>query len=83
MRSSTMAQEQPSAVRFFTSDHPALAQTVRWRLEKMRAQYIEQIGAGSAQDWGDYKHRAGVINGLDQAIQVCITIDGEMRKADR
>lgn len=78
-----MAQEAPSAVRFFTSDHPALANTLRGRLEKLRAQYVEQMGGGFAQDWGDYKRRAGEIGGIDQALQICIETDNDLRKGER
>lgn len=77
-----MAQERPSAVRLYAPDHPALAITVRSQIEQQRNKLIEENGTGNAQDWGDYKSRAGVIMGLDLALQICINIESEIRRQE-
>ena len=74
-----MANERPSAVRLFAPDHPALAVTVRARLEKQRENQIEQMATGYAQEWGDYKQRVGIVKGLDEAIQICLTVEQELK----
>jgi hypothetical protein len=70
-----MATQQPSAVRFFAVDHPAVAGTVRARLEKYRKEIFEQFPASS--DWGDFKFRAGRLQGIDDALQHCIDVENE------
>ena len=74
-----MANERPSAVRLFAPDHPALAVTVRARLEKQRENQIEQMATGYAQEWGDYKQRVGIVKGLDEAIQICLNVEQELK----
>lgn len=74
-----MATPTPSAIRLFAPDHPALAVTVRARLEKERNSQIEQMATGYAQDWGDYKQRVGIVKGLDEAIQICLNVEQELK----
>lgn len=69
-----------SAVRMFVPEHPAIARTVRGKLERRRAECAEQLAAGLAQDLSDYKHRSGVIRGIDEAIQMCIDTENELNK---
>lgn len=69
----------PSAVRFFSPDAPQLARTLRGKLEAQRRDLAAQIADGYAQDWADYKHRVGVIKGIDEAIQQCITIESDLK----
>lgn len=59
------------AVRLYAEDHPALARTLRAKLEKRQVELGGQLMAGSVQDWPDYKQRLGVIRGLDEAIELC------------
>jgi len=66
----------PTAVRLFASDHPALARTVKARLERRRLELIEQLTG--AQDWADYKHRIGVIEGLREAAMHCDDVHKEL-----
>ena len=70
--------DRPSAVRIFAPEHPNLARTLRAKLEKERAGLAANITDGLAQDWADYKHRAGVIKGIDAAIQLCINAESEL-----
>lgn len=76
-----MATQQPSAVRFFAVDHPAVAGTVRARLEKYRRELVEQFQ--SAVDWGDFKYRSGRLQGVDDAIQHCIDVENESAERTR
>ena len=69
-----------SAVRLFVPDHPALPNTIRGRLEQRRAELIEQVGAGMACDWADYRLRTGVIRGLEQAISMSVAVEKELNR---
>jgi hypothetical protein len=69
-----------SAVRFFQVEHPQVARTVKAKLEAARKNAAAQIVDGYAQDWADYKHRVGVIAGLDIGIQACIDAEAEMNE---
>lgn len=70
-----MATQRPFAVSFFPVDHPAIAGTVRGRLEKYRGELIEELTM--AADWGDYSRRVGRVEGVDAAIQHCMDIERE------
>jgi hypothetical protein len=70
-----MASERPSAVRFFPVDHPAIAGTVRAKLERRRKELMEELLF--AADWGDYNKRVGRVEGLDNAIQHCLDVETE------
>jgi hypothetical protein len=61
----------------FALDSPRSFQTIRRRLEEMKADRTSQLV--SAQDWPDYKRRVGVIQGLEEALHVC----DEVEKAER
>lgn len=67
-------------VRYYTSDHPQIHRTVRGALEKRRRELVEQIASGTAQDWGDYNKRTGVIRGIDEALQICIEAETKLNK---
>ena len=53
--------------------------TMRKQLEDRRQALINQMGEGYARDFADYQRRVGVIEGLHQAIELCI----EMEKQER
>lgn len=72
---------QPQAVHYFAPDNPALANTVRVRIEKRIAELGAQLAYGSAADWGDYQRRVGVIKGLEEARELCVEIDKDQRGA--
>jgi len=78
-----MPLQQPTAVRFFAPDHPALNLTVRNRIEAQRADLIRQLGEGAATGWDDYNKRYGVIRGLTIAIELCEEVEKQLteRKA--
>lgn len=67
-----------SAVHYFAPEHPQIARTLRGKIEKERRDLVAQLADGFAQDWGDYKHRAGVIKGLDLALQLCIAAESDL-----
>ena len=69
----------PATVRVFSNDHPALPRNVRAKLEKLRDELALHLANGLAQDWADYKQRVGVIQGITDAIDVCIESEKEMR----
>lgn len=61
----------------FAMDSPQATRTIRARLNQLKADRMEQLAV--AQDWPDYKLRVGVIQGIDEALQVCDDIE----KAER
>ena len=76
-----MATQQPSAVRFFAVDHPAVAGTVRARLERYRKELVEAVFMSV--DWGDFKFRSGKLQGVDDAIQHCIDVETESQERNK
>ena len=67
------------AFRTFAVDPPYAMRTMRKQLEDRRQALINQMGEGYARDFADYQRRVGVIEGLHQAIELCI----EMEKQER
>ena len=61
----------------FALESPQAVRTFRTRLEKRRGEVLDQLVV--AQDWPDYKRRVGVLEGIDEALQVCDDIE----KAER
>jgi len=61
----------------FALDHPHAVRTFRMKLERMRADRLSELVV--AQDWPDFKRRVGILEGLDEALQVCDDIE----KAER
>lgn len=78
-----MATQSPSAVRLYVPDHPALVLTVRARIETQRKILIEQLGTGYASSWDDYNRRSGVIQGMDEALELIAKVEKEMTESDR
>ena len=76
-----MATQQPSAVHFFAVDHPAVAGTVRARLEKYRRFLVEGFPVSS--DWADFKFRSGRLQGIDDAIQHCLDVENESQERNK
>jgi len=52
---------------------------MRKKLEFRRAELAAAISGGLASDWANYQRRVGVLEGIDEALQVCEDID----KAER
>ncbi len=71
-----MAQERPTAVRFYAPDHPALAVTVRARIEQRKKELIDQLMFAS--DWADYNRRAGLVRGMDDALIMIEEVEKEL-----
>lgn len=59
------------AFRTFAVDAPYAAQTIRTTLMKRYGELAEQIIAGYAKDWPDYRERVGVMRGLIEAVEIC------------
>lgn len=70
--------DRPSAVRLFAPEHPALTRALSATLEARRRELAGQIADGFAQSWEDYKHRSGVIKGLDEAIAACSDLEKKL-----
>lgn len=66
-----------SAVEFFRPEHPMVPITVRQRLEAKRTKYLSDLEY--AMDWNDFQKRIGVINGLGEAISMCIEAEDALR----
>ena len=69
-----------SSVHIFPGDHPALATRVRSKLEARITELSGHVGAGLAQDWGDYKSRTGYIAGLMEAVLICEQAEKELNE---
>ena len=65
----------------FTPDHPALALSMRSRLEVRRRELLEELIL--SQDWADFSRRRGLIVGIDEALRYCDDIQKEMDNAGR
>lgn len=74
-----MAQAVTDALQIYSLDHPQIARTLRAKLIKRRQELGSALADGYAEDWGDYKGRAGVIKGLDEAIAICEQVEKEGR----
>ena len=61
----------------YALDSPQGVRTFKAKLEKRRAELASQIADGSAKDWSDYKHRVGVLEGIDEALRVCDDLEKE------
>jgi len=61
----------------FALDPPQSIRTFRMLLERRRTERLSELVV--AQDWPDFKRRVGVLEGLDEALQVCDDIE----KAER
>ncbi len=66
-----------SAVEFFRPEHPLIPITVRQRLEERRSKYLSDLEY--AMDWHDFQKRIGIINGLGEAISVCVEVEDALR----
>ena len=40
------------------------------KIETLRAEEANRVVLGTADDWADYKHRAGIIEGLTRAARI-------------
>jgi len=69
-----------AGLRIFALDHPQVARTLRGKLGKRRAELIELLAKGNAEDYADYRNRVGVLSGLDEAMQICEAVEAEMLK---
>ena len=65
------------ALRIFALDHPQIARTLRGKLKERQTALVIQVATGSAEDWGDYKERVGVIKGFKEAIDLAEAIERE------
>ncbi len=63
------------AFTMYALDHIRTPKTIRKRLTERRAELADMLVGGYASDWADYRHRVGVIIGLNEAIDVCAEIE--------
>ena len=73
-----MSTQRPSAVQFFAPDHPRLAHTLKAKLEKLRSEQLENLAR--KMEGADHNWCAGTVNGIDMALQVCISSEEELRE---
>lgn len=62
------------AFRAYALDTPQTARTLYARLKKRKEDLSSQIADGYAADWGDYKNRVGVVDGLTIAMEICAEV---------
>lgn len=65
------------AFQVYELDSPQVARTIKHRLEKRREELAAAISMGHAKDWSDYRHRVGVLEGIDEALRVCDDLEKE------
>lgn len=53
------------------------------RLEEIISGRTDVLISGNAQDYADYKHNAGIIQGIRMAIDVIDEINTEIKKAEQ
>lgn len=70
---------EDSGFRLYALDHAQQIRTIRKRLESVRSERCEHLTSGAAKDWADYKHQAGFLEGIDEALRVC----DEIEKSER
>ncbi len=63
------------AFTMYALDHVRTPKTIRKKLAERQAELARMLAAGYASDWADYRHRVGVISGLEEAIDVCAEIE--------
>lgn len=68
------------AFRTYALDTPQTARTLHARLKKRKDDLSSQIAEGYASDWGDYKNRVGVVEGLIAAMEICDEVVKEERE---
>ncbi len=67
-------------VTVYGRDDPRMPATLRGRLMQRQNDLAAQLAKGNAEDWPDYKHRTGVIHGLQEAIDICVAIEREQER---
>lgn len=67
------------AATIFSTESPYELRNLRSKIAARQSQLAEQLSAGCAQDWPDYKERVGVIKGLTEALGIC----DELEKRER
>lgn len=67
----------PPIIQAFRPEHPRVPITVRERLEERKSTLTGQLQ--SALNWDDYQRRVGVINGIGEAIAMCIEAEQALR----
>lgn len=72
-----MNQSDNRGFQVFALDSPQALRTIRTKLESRRIELVNQLTI--AQDWSDYRHRVGVLQGIDEALQVCDAIEAAER----
>ena len=66
-----------SGFNVYALDSPQVARTIKQRLLKRQEELAAAIVGGLVSDWSDYKHRVGVLEGIDEALRVCDDLEKE------
>ena len=66
------------AFRVYAADAPHLTRTIRGKLNKARVEAI--LALLDAQDWPDFRHKRGLIDGIDTALMLCAELESEREK---
>lgn len=74
-----MPLERDSGFHVFALDHAPHMRTIRKRLEVIRGERSDDLLAGLAVDYADYRYRVGYLKALDEALRVC----DEIERAER
>jgi hypothetical protein len=64
-----------SGFNVYALDHANHIRTIKKKLTEVRAERASDLVSGLAGDWADYKHRVGVLEGIDEALRVCEDIE--------
>lgn len=68
-----MASSDTSGFNLYALDHPHSVRTIRQKLREIRDERLQYLA--SASDWGDYRHRVGLLEGIDEALRVCDDVE--------
>ncbi len=63
------------AFTMFALDQNRTPKTIRKRLTERQDELARMLAGGYAVDWADYRHRVGLILGLQEAIDICAEIE--------
>ena len=71
-----------TALRLYAEDHPHLTNKLSAKIRKRMAELSGHVASGISADWPDYKHRTGVIAGLNEALELCEQTEADLNARD-
>lgn len=69
-----MGQE---GVSYYATEHPYILRTLMMKIMERRGELLNQLQL--AQDWGDFRHRSGMLDGLQAVVHLIEDMDKERK----